>query len=300
MLYFEIDNKMSEKNLEEQQILDCMSEILQQPDRVDRTGVGTKSLFGREMRFDIREKFPLMTTRRLSLRMIFEELLWILRGQTDTKILDAKKVPVWNPNTTREFLDSQGLTDNREGDLGESYGFLMRHFGAKYDGCDKDYTGQGFDQLQNVIHLLKTNPTSRRIMMVLWNPSTLHNQALPPCLYNFQFYVREGKYLSCKATQRSSDVSLAGGWNVAYIALLTYVLAEYCDLIPDQLIWSVGDIHLYLNQLDGVKEQVKRTPHPYPTLRIINKPENLLDLEWENIKLDDYNPYKRIKLEMNA
>lgn len=287
-------------NLEEQQVLDCMSRILQEPERNDRTGVGTKSLFGVDMRFDIEHRFPLMTTRRLSLRMIFEELMWILRGQTDTKILNDKNVPVWNPNTTREFLDSQGLQHYREGDIGASYGHLLRHFGSEYRGCDEDYTGMGFDQLYYVIDLLKNNPTSRRIMMVLWDPSTLHQQSLPPCLYNFQFYVKHGKYLCCKMNQRSSDISLAGGWNIAYGALLTYVLAKECNLVPKDLIWSVGDAHLYLNQLDGVREQIEREPRPYPTLQFKDFPSNILNLEWDNIVLSGYNPHKKIKLAMNA
>lgn len=290
---------MSE-NKEEDQIINCIREILTQPDRLDRTCIGTKSIFGVDMRFKLSTHFPLLTTRRLSLRLIFEEMMWILRGQTNTKILESNKVHVWTPNTTREFLDQQGLHDLDVGDLGESYGFLMRHFGAEYKGCSHDYSHQGFDQLNYVIDLLKNNPTSRRIMMVLWNPSTLNRQALPPCLFCFQFYVKDSKYLLCKMTQRSSDISLAGGWNIAYGALLTTVIAHYCNLIPYELIWSVGDAHVYLNQIESVKIQLTREPRPYPTLALKNCPENILDLEWCNIELNHYNPHKKIKLEMNA
>lgn len=286
--------------MEEQQILDVMKRILEEPDREDRTGVGTKSVFGVEMRFDIEHHFPLMTTRRLALRMIFEELMWILRGQTDTNILNEKKVPVWNPNTSREFLDANGLEHYREGDIGASYGFLMRHFGAEYIDCDTDYTGKGFDQLTHLIEQIQTNPTSRRLMIILWDPSKMHQMALPPCLFGFQFYVKHGKYLCCKLIQRSSDISLAGGWNVAYGALLTYIIAKKTGLIPKELVWSIGDAHIYLNQLEAVRVQVERTPRPYPRLEFKNFPDNILDLSWQDIVLHDYNPYPKIKLEMNA
>lgn len=288
--------------MQEQQILDTLSTILKEGEtRSDRTRIGTRSIFGVDMRFDLTDNnFPLITTRKLSLRMVFEELMWFLRGQTDAKILKDKKVPVWNANSSREFLDARGLSHYEEGDIGSAYGFQFRHFGAKYTDCHTDYTGQGFDQVEYVIKLLKTNPTSRRIIMNLWNPTTLDEVALPPCLMMYQFYVSEGKYLSCKLTQRSSDISLAGGWNIATGSLLVYMLSAICNLKPKELIWSVGDCHVYLNQIDGVKEQLKRTPKRPPKLHIVKTPHSLEEFEYNCFRLSNYTPHPAIKLALNA
>ncbi|MDC3332834.1 thymidylate synthase [bacterium] len=296
-------------NPEEEKFLNMLKTILQQPDRVDRTGVGTRSIFGSQLEFSLENQFPLLTTRRIPIRMVFEELMWMMRGQTDSKILLKKKVPVWEPNTTREFLDNRGLAHLKEGDIGESYGFQYRHWNAKYRGCDEKYDGEGFDQLSYVINLLEHNPTSRRIMMNIWNPDRLNGMALPPCLFCMQFYVEwvgNEKYLSLKITQRSSDISLAGGWNIATGSLLVCMLAHLLGMKPRRVIWSVGDVHIYLNQLDGVGEQVFRTPREFPTLEIINTPdgnsiiERICAFEWSDFKLYNYKPHPRIKLCMNA
>jgi len=288
--------------MQEQQLLDTLSTILDHgEERIDRTGVGTKSIFGVDMRFNLQNhSFPLMTTRKLSLRMVFEELMWFLRGQTDVGILRAKKVPVWNPNSSREFLDSRGLTHYKEGDIGPAYGHQFRHFGAPYTNCDTDYSGQGFDQLEYVIDLLKNNPTSRRILMNIWNPAVLDEVALPPCLFCYQFYVSEGKYLSCKLTQRSSDISLAGGWNIATGSLLVYMLSAICGYEPKELVWSIGDCHIYLNQLDGVREQLKRSPRTPPKLHVIKTPDDITKFEYDCFRLEDYSPHPAIKLKLNA
>jgi dihydrofolate reductase/thymidylate synthase len=288
------------RNQQEEQILDVMKDILDNGvTRGDRTGIGTLSLFSRELRFSLENgNFPLITTRPLPLRQIFEELMWFLRGQTDVKILEKKKINVWSPNSTREFLDKRSL-NYKVGDIGPSYGFQFRHYGAKYIDSETDYTGQGYDQLSNVIDLLKNNPDSRRIMINLWNPPDLNKTALPPCGFCYQFYVANG-YLSCKVTQRSSDISLAGGWNVASASLFTYMLASICNLKPKEVIWSTGDTHLYLNQLDSVKKQLRREPRQFPKLEIIKVPENITEFEYDCIKLKGYYPYKRIKFKMNA
>lgn len=288
--------------MQEQQILDTLSTILTQGEtRIDRTGVGTKSIFGVDMRFDLsNHTFPLITTRKISLRMVFEELMWFLRGQTDAKILKKKKVHVWNPNSSRDFLDKRGLTHYEEGDIGSAYGFQFRHFGAKYVNCHTDYKNQGFDQLAYVIDLLKTNPTSRRIIMNIWNPTVLDEVALPACLFCYQFYVSEGKYLSCKLTQRSSDISLAGGWNIATGSLLVYMLSALCGYEPKELIWSVGDCHIYLNQIEGVEEQLKRTPRVSPKLHLVKIPDRIEEFEYDCFRLEDYMPHPAIKLKLNA
>jgi len=286
-------------NVEEINFLKTLKHILEKGvKKGDRTGVGTLSVFGNQLRFSLENgKFPLMTHRRVTLRMVFEELMWMIRGQTDSKILNEKKVPVWNDNTTKEFLEKRGLTW-REGDIGPAYGFQLRHYGATYKGCDHDYSGKGFDQLEYVIKLLKTNPDSRRIMFTFWNPKDLDKMALPPCAFNYQFYVYDG-YLSCKLTQRSSDICLAGGWNIATASLLTYMLAKICDLKPREVIWAPGDTHLYLNQLDAVKEMIGRNPRPFPTIAL-KKPAGIEKFEWSDVILQDYQPHKKIKVSMNA
>ena len=288
-------------NWEEVYFLQTLNLILEKGiKREDRTGTGTLSIFGNQFRFSLDEgRFPLMTHRRITLRMVFEELKWMIRGQTDAKILSDKKVPVWNDNTTSEFLRKRGVPWV-EGDIGPAYGFQLRHYGAEYFGCNHDYTGKGFDQLTYVINLLKTNPDSRRIMFTFWNPPDLHKMALPPCAFNYQFYVSNG-YLSCRLTQRSSDISLAGGWNIATASLLTYMLAKVCNLRPYEVIWSTGDTHIYLNQVNAVKEMIGRKPRPFPTMHL-NYPEDndIEKFEWSDVILNDYLPHKKIKVAMNA
>lgn len=268
--------------------------------RVDRTGIGTRSVFGADLKFNLRENaFPLLTTRKMSVRPIFEELMWILRGQTNVGILESKGIHIWTPNSTRAFLDQRGLTHYAPGDIGPSYGFQLRHFGATYIDCTTDYTGQGFDQLEYVTHLLRTDPTSRRIVINLWNPTDLTKMALPPCGYGYQFYVEEGE-LSCKVLQRSSDIMLAGGWNIASASLLTKMLAATTNLTPGDLIWSVGDCHVYENQLTAAVEQLHRRPYNPPTLHVHYLPSRITDFEWECFELVDYQHHGRIQVEMNA
>jgi dihydrofolate reductase/thymidylate synthase len=286
-------------NIEEERFLDLLHEVVDHGvQRADRTGIGTLSCFGRELRFDLSAgHLPMITTRPLSLRIIFEELMWILRGQTDNTILQAKKIHIWDDNTSRKFLDSRGL-HLPEGDIGASYGFQMRYFGAAYVDCKTTPVG-GFDQLYNVINLIKTNPTSRRIVINLWNPAQLSDMALPPCVYGYQFYVAHNT-LSCKVIQRSSDVALAGSHNCTSAALFTRLLCSVTGLKPGELIWSPGDIHVYLNQVDAVRTQLKRTPRPFPILKITEAPAHIEDFEYSNLTLLNYNPHKRIHVAMNA
>ena len=289
-------------NHEENQFLNLMQNILTNGNKKsDRTGTGTISLFSSELRFDLSTgKLPMMTTRPISLRYVFEELMWVLRGQTDNNILNDKKIHIWDDNTTRKFLDSQGLNDLPEGDIGASYGFQMRRFGSEYFTCKNNYTMQGFDQLSYVINLLKTDPSSRRILMNLWNPSQLNKMALPPCLYGYQFYVANNK-LSCKLIQRSSDICLAGSHNCTAGALLVRMLCVVTGLEPGELIWSPSDIHIYNNQIESVKKQLKRTPRPFPTLKIRNPNINdILNFEYKDLQLLNYTPYSKINFAMNA
>lgn len=289
-------------NNEENQFLALMKEIIDHGEkRPDRTGAGTLSVFSRELRFDLSNgKIPMMTTRPVSLRYVFEELMWILRGQTNNKILNGKKIHIWDDNTTRSFLDKQGLTHLPEGDIGPSYGFQMRHFGAPYTDCRQNYNQHGVDQLSNVIHLLKTDPYNRRIIINLWNPTQLNQMALPPCLYGYQFYVSNG-YLCCKLIQRSSDIALAGSHNCVAGALLVRMLCVVTGLIPGEVIWSPADIHIYINQIPDVTEQLSRIPKPFPTLTLgIPKDNNILNFTYEHLQLLNYAPQKKITFAMNA
>lgn len=286
-------------NVEEEIMLDLMREIFRLGvARDDRTKVGTLSVFGRQLRFNLRNNsFPLMTTRRLWLRGIFEELMFYIRGQSNNRILEQKGVHVWTSNTTREFLDSVGMHDFQVGDMGASYGFNFRHFGAKYRGCDADYKNEGFDQLTFVLKEIEKNPTSRRLIIDLWDPT--QPCALPPCLYNYQFYVKNGE-LSCMMTQRSSDYMVAGGWNVATGALLTYLIARSCDLTPGELVWNIGDIHLYNNVIDAARMQTVRTPYIYPKLFIIGGKKHIEQYEFCDLELLLYNSHDKIEIKMNA
>ncbi len=287
-------------NDEEQNCLDLMREIIQNGNsKLDRTNVGTLSVFGKQLRFNLRNNtFPLMTTRRMFLRGIFAELMLFIRGQTNNQILEDQKINIWRGNTTREFLDARGLQRMPTGDMGASYGFLFRHFGAKYGTCLDNYEGQGVDQLTNVINTIKTNPNDRRMIISLWDPTNLPNCPLPPCLYNYQFYVHN-KELHCMMTQRSSDFVVAGGWNIATGSLLTYLIATVCDLTPAELIWNLGDTHVYNNLVEQAKVQIDREPRLYPKLYITKK-ENITDFEFSDLELINYNPYPSIDLVMNV
>lgn len=289
-------------NYEEHKFLRLMHDIITYGTlKESRTGVQTKSLFSRELRFDLsRGRIPMMTTRPVSLRYVFEELIWILRGQTDNNILNKKKIHVWDDNTTREFLDNRGLKHLPTGDIGASYGFQMKHYNDTYVNCKKKYTG-GVDQLEYVIKLLKNNPDSRRIIINLWNPSQLSSMALPPCVYGYQFYVSNGK-LSCKILQRSSDICLAGSHNCVGGAMFVHMLCTITDLTPGELIWSPSDIHIYVNQINSVNDQLLRVPAPFPILRVIKRPlfNNIRNFEYDHFQLLNYRPQKKIRFAMNA
>lgn len=288
------------RNPEEEKCMNLLRDILcTGNEKSDRTGTGTKSLFGRQLKFDLRNNtFPLMTSRKMFLRGIFTELMVFIRGQTNNQVLEDQKISIWRGNTTREFLDSRGLQHMPVGDMGSSYGFLFRHFGAKYIDCLQDYTGQGVDQLMNVINTIKKNPNDRRMIISLWDPASLNNCPLPPCLYNYQFYVYNNE-LYCMMTQRSSDFVVAGGWNIATGALLTYLIANVCGLKPAELIWNLGDVHIYNNLIEQTKTQLERVPRVYPKL-FINKKEHIEDFEFSDLMLVNYNPHPHIEMVMNV
>lgn len=275
----------------------------------DRTGVGTLSSFGINMEFNLQNNIiPLLTTKRVYWKGIVEELLWFLRGSTNVKELQEKKVNIWDGNSSREFLDSRGLTHLNEGDIGPTYGFNFRHYGATYHTCHSKYENDnsGFDQVADVLHKLRNNPSDRRIIINLWNPMTYNDVALPPCLFLYQFYVTNDKetnkprWLSCSIYQRSGDMGLGVPFNIASASLLTYILAHLSGLTPLRLYHTIGNAHIYLNHIDALKEQITRTPIPFPLLHINNNKHynNVEDFTFEDFKIIGYNPMETIQMKM--
>jgi thymidylate synthase len=272
----ETNNNSKEKKQnvsDEQQYLEILQNILQNGEkRIERTGIGTLSLFGTNMRFDISDfKLPLLTTKKMFWKAIVEELLWMLRGETDSKILEEKNVNIWKGNSSREFLDKNGFFYREEGDIGPGYGFQWRHFGENYVNCKFNKQAQGFDQIIELLKGLKENPTSRRHILTAWNPSQSREMCLPPCHMMAQFYVSNDNKLSCQMYQRSGDFGLGIPFNIASYSLLTHLIAHQLNLKTGEFVHIVGDSHIYLNHVEPLKEQIKRKPFPFPILQILKK-----------------------------
>ncbi|KAJ9510051.1 hypothetical protein QJQ45_011729 [Haematococcus lacustris] len=265
--------------------------------RPDRTGTGTYSLFGTSMRFNLRHSFPLLTTKRVFWRGVAEELLWFVAGSTNANRLRDKGVHIWDGNSSREYLDSLGLTNREEGDLGPVYGFQWRHFGAEYSDMHADYSGQGVDQLAQIIERIKSNPYDRRLVMTAWNPAALHLMALPPCHMFCQFYVAEGE-LSCLMYQRSCDLGLGVPFNIASYALLTRMVAQVCGLQPGEFVHMMGDTHVYANHVEPLKEQLRNTPRHFPTLQLNPAKTSIDSFTMDDFTLLDYQPHAAIKMKM--
>ncbi|MET0659308.1 MAG: thymidylate synthase [Steroidobacteraceae bacterium] len=242
--------------------------------KTDRTGTGTLSLFGHQMRFDLDAGFPLVTTKKLHLRSIVYELLWFLRGETNVKWLQERGVSIWD-----DWADERG-------ELGPVYGKQWRSWPLP--------NGDAVDQIANAIRLLRTDPDSRRIIVNAWNVAELDQMALTPCHALFQFYVADGK-LSCQLYQRSADMFLGVPFNIASYALLTHMFAQQCDLGVGEFIWTGGDCHLYLNHLAQADEQLSRTPLPLPTLKILRKPASIFEYEYEDFLIENYQAHAHIK-----
>ncbi|CAH0484343.1 unnamed protein product [Peronospora farinosa] len=287
---------------EEMQYLDLIRKILKQgTKRGDRTGTGTLSVFGAQMRFSLRDNvFPLLTTKKVFWRGVAEELLWFISGDTNAHTLQQKNISIWDGNGSREYLDSRGLQSREVGDLGPVYGFQWRHFGAKYTDMHADYRGQGVDQLADVIHKLRTNPSDRRIVLSAWNPADLNEMALPPCHMFCQFYVADGE-LSCQMYQRSADMGLGVPFNIASYALLTRLVAQVVGLKPGEFIHVIGDAHIYLNHVEPLRQQLTRTPRPFPTLHVNpEKTASIDDFTFLDLEVRDYRPHGAIKMAMSV
>ena len=256
----------------------------------DRTGVGTISVFGYQTRFDLRACFPIVTTKRVPFRWIFEELAWFLSGDTSEKNLRARGVDIWQEWATPE----QTARFNREeGDLGPVYGYLWRSFGGDYPQMN------GVDQIERLIREIEKNPNSRRLIVTGWNPATCDEVALPPCHTLFQFKIENEKTLHCQLYQRSADAFLGVPFNISSYALLTHLIAHVCDLQVGDFIHTFGDLHIYSNHLEQVEELLKREPLPLPKLELKNAGnlkglEGLLNFRYENLQLEGYNSHGKI------
>mmetsp|Transcript_62073 Transcript_62073/g.116083 ORF Transcript_62073/g.116083 Transcript_62073/m.116083 type:complete len:502 (-) Transcript_62073:177-1682(-) len=283
---------------EEYQYLKAIRHIIDEGIHMeDRTGVGTRSVFGHQMRFDLRKSFPLLTTKRVFWRGVVEELLWFVRGDTNANHLTEKGVRIWEANGSREFLDKRGLSHREEGDLGPVYGFQWRHFGAPYVDMHTDYAGQGVDQLAECIRKLKEDPTDRRILLSAWNPADLHLMALPPCHMFCQFYVANGE-LSCLMYQRSCDMGLGVPFNIASYSLLTCMVAQVCGLKPGEFVHTMGNTHVYQNHVEPLKTQLQRTPRPFPVLKINPEVKDIDGFQASDFELIGYHPHGKIAMEM--
>ncbi len=286
----------------EQQYLDHLIKIMTEGEsRPDRTGTGTKSLFGLQMSFDLRKGFPLLTTKRTWFEGIKKELLFFLSGKTDTKLLEAQGVNIWKGNTSTEFLQKKNLSW-REGDMGPGYSYQWRHAGANYTGCDSDYTGMGIDQIKNLIEGIKTDPFSRRHIISSWDVVNIHLMALPPCHCLAQFYVGCEEslptYLDCCLYQRSADMFLGVPFNIASYALLMEIIAHITGLIPRNFIHILGDAHIYTNHMDQVTEQIKRISYPFPSIKFTRTITEIDDLQSTDIVLNDYYCHQKLKGDM--
>ena len=296
-LYEKFMSSMIKKSANEFEYLKLLYKVLHYGNvRKTRNGK-TFSLFGEKMEFDVHSSFPLLTTKKMYFKGIVKELLWFLNGQTDSKLLEKDGVTIWKGNSAKETLEKIGLSEYEEGDCGPVYGFQWRHFNEPYKNCKEIYKG-GVDQLQNIINEIKTNPTSRRLFMSAWNPCQLQEMVLPPCHVSYQFYVRDCQYLDCSMYQRSGDLFLGVPFNIASTSLLVYILSNICNLQPGKVILTIGDVHIYENHVDSVKEQLKRFPSTPPTLYIKEAIDKLENIPYENFEVINYNPASSIRAQM--
>ncbi|MDQ2179883.1 thymidylate synthase [Marinifilum sp. D714] len=258
-----------------QQYLQLLERVLEEGNKKeDRTGTGTVSVFGHQMRFDLSKGFPVLTTKKLHLKSIIHELLWFLNGDTNVKYLQDNGVRIWN-----EWADENG-------DLGHVYGYQWRSWPKE--------NGESLDQIKQVVHDIKNNPDSRRLIVSAWNAGDIENMALPPCHALFQFYVANGK-LSCQLYQRSADIFLGVPFNIASYALLTMMMAQVCDLEPGEFVHTLGDAHIYMNHLDQVKLQLTREPKDLPQMKINPDVKSIFDFKYEDFSLENYEAHPHIK-----
>ena len=318
-------DKTTPQNPEEYQYLNIIDKIISTGTWEEGRNGRTKSIFGEMMRFSLSNgRIPILTTKRTAWKTCLRELLWFIRGETDNRLLQEQGVHIWDGNTSREFLDSRGLTDYREGLIGPGYGFQWRHFGGEYDATTgkclvadsrsslvadsrsslvaDSRSSLGIDQLQQIINALKdpAQRTSRRLIMTAWNPLQLDEMALPPCHMICQFNVHNGNKLSCAMTQRSCDELLGVPFNIASYSFLTHLIAHHCGLEAYEFVYFKGNCHLYEEHIEVAKTQLQRKPFAFPTLKIGNLRENIEDYIMDDFIINDYKSHEAIKAKMVA
>lgn len=286
------------ENVEEKNYLALIHRVLETGIlRTDRTGTGTLSVFGAQLRFSLRNNvFPLLTTKKVFWRGIAEELMWFIKGDTNSNNLKKKGVHIWDAHGSKENLKKLGFKRD-EGDLGPVYGFQWRFFGAEYKDHTENYSGQGIDQLKNCIDLIKHDPSSRRIILTARNPQDIGEMVLPPCHCFCQFYVANGE-LSCQMYQRSADIGLGVPFNIASYSLLTIMVAQVCGLTPGEFIHTIGDAHIYTNHITALRQQITREPTEFPILKITREITDIDDFTIKDFEILNYNPQDTIKMEM--
>ena len=285
----------------ERQYLNLIKKILRKAPLENRRNGKVYNLIGESMRFPLtKQRLPLITTKRMGWEGCLKELFWFMRGETNNSVLVKDNVNIWSDNASRKFLDSQGLYSLEENDLGPIYGHQWRHFNAPYENCLTDYSGQGIDQLQNIIDALKDEKqrTSRRLILSAWNPLQINEMALPPCHVLAQFHVTNDVDLTCSLYQRSGDIGLGIPYNIASYSFLTHLLAFHCNLRPKEFIHFIGNAHIYDDHVDALKKQIKRKPKRFPKVKILQKYENIDDYSFEDFQVSNYKYHPLIKMQM--
>jgi len=288
---------------DENQYLTLIEDILNEGIMENTRNGNAKTIFGSAMHFSLKDNtIPILTTKKLAWKTCLRELLWFISGKTDNTILQNNNVKIWNDNASREYLDSRGLNNLEENDLGPIYGHQWRHFNAEYNNCKTDYTNKGIDQLNEIINILK-NPdlrNSRRMVISAWNPCQLNEMALPPCHILMQFNVLENKYLSCSLYQRSGDVGLGVPFNIASYSFLTHLIAHHCNLEANEFIYYLGNAHIYDDHIEHLEIQKNKLPLVFPTLSIKNIHQNIDDYKEEEFIINNYKYHESIKMKMRV
>lgn len=286
----------------EEQYLNLINELLEEENIETGRNGDTYCNIGSAMHFSLENNsIPILTTKKVAIKTCLKELLWFINGSTNNEMLKEQGVHIWDANANKEFLKSRNL-DYEEGDLGPVYGHQWRFFNASYEDCNKDYSGEGIDQLQYIIEQLKDpkKRQSRRLVVSAWNPCQIEEMALPPCHVMFQFHVTRENKLSCTLYQRSGDVGLGVPFNILSYSALTCLIAKHCGLEPYEFIYYLGNTHIYVEHVESLKEQIKRKPFPFPKLSIKEKKDNINDYQLDDFVITDYKYHEKIKMKMNA
>ena len=288
--------------MEENQYLDLLKDVLNNGENINGRNGGVLTVFGRQMRFSLKDnKVPMLTTKKIAWKTCIKELLWFISGKTNNKLLKDQNVKIWNSNSSKVYLESIGLFDREEDDLGPVYGHQWRHFNAEYKTCNDDYTGKGIDQLDYIIRSLKDSEgrTSRRLILSAWNPCQLKEMALPPCHVLAQFNVINN-VLSCALYQRSCDVGLGVPFNILSYSALTILLAKHCDLKCGEFVYFMGNVHIYDDHIDILREQSTRTPKGFPSLEIKNIYDDINSYTIDDFDVQDYIHCEKLEMKMRT